>query len=132
MISLDRHWSSLPITGDSDSSLLELGSSKISAHHAKAGYDYPTIRIPFEFSALVGLSTQIYQTVHHGALAFLVVISSTIKRSESSPDKHENACSSAESSVFTRRRSPVRIRPSLSFFLQSDAINMADDEQPKR
>jgi len=97
---------------DSDSLLLELGSTKISVHHAKTGYDYPTIRLPFTFSALVGLSTRIYQTIHQGALAFLVVTSQTSTPSESSPDKYENACSIAKASVFTRRRSPVRIRPS--------------------
>jgi hypothetical protein len=42
--------------------LLEVHHSKISLHHAKAGYDHPAIRLPFTFSALVGLSTRIYQT----------------------------------------------------------------------
>ena len=88
--------------------LLEIHRSKISLHRAKTDYSYPTIRLPHTFSALAGLSTRIYQTVHAGALAFLVVVSPT---SKSSPDKRENAPSSAESSVFTRRRSPVRIRP---------------------
>jgi hypothetical protein len=83
--------------------LLEVHRSKISLHHAKAGYDYPAIRLPFTFSALVGLSTHIYQTVHDGALAFLVVVSSADAASDSSPDKHENAYSSAKASVFTRR-----------------------------
>jgi hypothetical protein len=82
--------------------LLEVHHSKISLHRAKAGYDYPTIRLPHSFSKLAGLSTRILQTVHEGALAFLVVISGT-----------ENAAKkSAKASGFTRRRSPVRIRPS--------------------
>jgi hypothetical protein len=51
--------------------LLEVHRSKILAHHAKAGYDYPTIHLPFAFSGLTGMSTRIYQTVHQGALAFL-------------------------------------------------------------
>jgi hypothetical protein len=55
--------------------LLEVYHSKISVHHAKAGYDYPTIHLPFTFSELIGLSTRIFQTVHEGALAFLVVVS---------------------------------------------------------
>jgi hypothetical protein len=67
----------------SDCSLFELGSSKISAYHAKAGHDCPIIRLPFTFSALIGLSTHIYQTVHQGALAFLVVISSASTLGES-------------------------------------------------
>ena len=87
--------------------LLEVHRTKISLHHAKTGYNYPAIRLPFTFSKLAGLSTCIYQTVHDGALAFLVVISS-----KSSSDKHKNALSSAKSSVLTWRRSPVRIRPS--------------------
>ena len=50
--------------------------SKISVHHAKQGYDYPSIRLPHKLSKLAGLSTRIYQTVHDGALAFLAVVSS--------------------------------------------------------
>ena len=91
--------------------LLGIHQSKISLHNAKSGYSYPTIRLPHTFSALVGLSTRIYQTVQHGALAFLVVVSSADTASESSPDKHENALSRAKASVFTRRCSgcpPVR------------------------
>jgi len=53
--------------------LFEIHHSTISTHHAKEGYDYPTIRLPHTFSTLAGLSTSIYQTVHDGALAFLVV-----------------------------------------------------------
>jgi len=55
--------------------LLEVNRSKISLHRAKAGYSYPTIRLPYAFSKLAGLPTRIYQTVHEGSLAFLVVIS---------------------------------------------------------
>jgi hypothetical protein len=56
--------------------LLEVHRGKISLHRAKAGYDYPAIRLPFTLSGLTGLPTRIDQTVHEGALAFLVVISS--------------------------------------------------------
>ncbi len=66
---------------------------KILAHHAKAGYDYPTIHLPFTFSGLIGRSTRIYPTVHDGALAFLVVVSST---SGSSATQRENSFSSAD------------------------------------
>ena len=92
--------------------LLEVRRSKISLHNAKAGHDYPAIRLPSTFSGLVGVPTRIFQTVHDGALAFLVVISSASK----------NACSIAKASVFTRRRSPVRIRPSQLSFFQSVAL----------
>jgi hypothetical protein len=81
--------------------LLEIHHSKISLHHARANYNYPTIRLPHSFSKLVGLPTRIYQTVHEGALAFLVVISAT-----------ENASKTPKPPALTWRRSPVRIRPS--------------------
>jgi hypothetical protein len=78
--------------GQPKNELLEIHRSKISLHHAKSGYDYPTIRLPHTFSKLAGLSTRVYQTVHDGALAFLVVISPAGKTSES-----------PKTSVFTRR-----------------------------
>jgi len=80
--------------------LLEVHRSKVSIHNAKAGYSYPTIRLPHTFSRLVGLPTRIYQTVHDGALAFVVVIS-----------PRKNASDSPESPALTWRRSPVRIPP---------------------
>ncbi|MGD0717181.1 MAG: hypothetical protein ABR979_03840 [Halobacteriota archaeon] len=83
--------------------LFEIHRSKISLHRAKADYNYPMIRLPHTFSMLAGLRTRIYQTVHGGALAFLVVVSSSDTAPESSPDKPENALSSAKSPVFTRR-----------------------------
>ena len=57
--------------------LHEIHCGTIRAYHAKPGYDYPVIRLPFTFSGLIGLPTRIYQTVHQGALAFLVVVSPT-------------------------------------------------------
>jgi hypothetical protein len=74
--------------------LLEIHRSKISLNHAKTGYSYPTIRLPHQFSMFAGLSSRICQTVHDGALAFLVVVSSAPK---------ENASETTESSDFTRR-----------------------------
>lgn len=70
--------------------LLEIHHSKISLHCAKAGYDYPSIRLPHTLTKLAGLSTKIYKTVHNGALAFLVVVSSSNKSEEESPKKSEN------------------------------------------
>ena len=60
-----------PLIDSPEPALLEIHRSKISLHHAKADYDYPTIRLSYTFSELAGLSTRIYQTVHDGALAFL-------------------------------------------------------------
>ena len=93
------------------SGLFEIRRGKISLHHAKTGYSYPTIRLPHTFSKLAGLPTRIHQTVHDGALAFLVVISPS-----------EKAANTPESSVFTRRRSPVRIGPSPLSFFKSDTL----------
>jgi hypothetical protein len=92
-----------------EAALSEIHHSKISLHHAKEGYRYPTIRLPHTFLKLAGLPTSIYQTVYDGALAFLVVIAADGK-----------AANTSETSVFTRRRSPVRIRPPSGFlFLRS-------------
>jgi len=109
--------------------LLEIHRSKISLHHAKADYTYPTIRLPHTFSALAGLSTQIFQTVHKGALAFLVVVSPPNKAAEKSADISENIIKNAKSPVLTWRRSPVRIRPSPSFFFQSEENFVSDDKK---
>ena len=57
--------------------LAEVHRSKISLHRAKKGYDYPTVRLPHQFSILAGLPIHIFQTVHKGVLAFLVVIAQT-------------------------------------------------------
>ena len=99
----------------------EIHRGTIRAHHAKAGYDYPTIHLPVAFSGLIGLPTRIYQTIYKGALAFLIVVSSADVKSESSPDKHENAFSRADALAFTRRRSCVRITPGPSVFFDLEA-----------
>jgi len=96
--------------------LLEIHRSKISLHRSKANYGYPTIRLPHKLSTLAGLPTRIFQTVHDGALAFLVVISKGVD-TENGAEPLENAIKNAKSPTFTRRRSPVQIRPSPSFFL---------------
>jgi hypothetical protein len=75
--------------------LLKIHRSRISLTRARAGYDYPTIRLPFAFSRLIGPSTQICQTVHDGALAFLVVVSPA-SFGVSSPNK-------CEKPIFERR-----------------------------
>ncbi|HEX7514682.1 MAG TPA: hypothetical protein VF393_03735 [archaeon] len=67
--------------------LLGIHRSKISLHHAKSGYNYPSIRMPHTLTKLAGLSTRIYQTVHEGALAFLVVVSPRSDKRETSADR---------------------------------------------
>ena len=81
----------------SNRQLFEIHRSKISLHHAKSGYDYPSIRLPHTLTKLTGLSTKIYQTVHEGALAFLVVVSSSYNGEERSAKKSENAKLSVKS-----------------------------------
>jgi hypothetical protein len=71
--------------------LLEIHHSTISLHSAKANYNYPTIRLPHYLSQLAGMPTRIYQTVHDGALAFLVVVSPTRKAVKKCAKISENA-----------------------------------------
>src|SRR5450759_930487 len=113
---LAAHLYQEPPFGLPESRLLKIHHSKSSLHHAKANYSYPTIRLPRYFCALAGLPTRIYQTVHDGALAFLIVVSSAGKAAENSVVPTENSKTNAKSPVLTWRRSPVRIRPSPSIF----------------
>ena len=46
----------------------------ISVQSSKQSHAYQIIRLPREFSRLAGASATIYQTVHDGAQAFLVVV----------------------------------------------------------
>ncbi len=82
----------------SDLALSEIYGSTISLHHAKKGYDYPTIRLPHTLAKLAGLPTRIYQTFHGGALAFLVVIAPF-------SSKAENDFAHSKSPALTWRRS---------------------------
>jgi hypothetical protein len=80
--------------------LLEIHRSKISLHRSKANYGYPTIRLPHKLSTLAGLATRIFQTVHDGALAFLVVISKGMD-TENGAEPLENAIKNAKSPALT-------------------------------
>jgi hypothetical protein len=77
--------------------LLEIHRSTISLHSAKTNYNYPMIRLPYHLSPLAGMSARIYQTVHEGALAFLVVVSSTRKATKKSAKIQENAANDTKS-----------------------------------
>lgn len=87
-----------------ETTLHEVYHSKIFAHHAKAGYTYPTIHFPFAFSGLIGLSTRIYQTVHDGAMAFLVVISPSGSVSENAAESSRPLYLHGEGRVFESHR----------------------------
>ncbi len=87
--------------------LLKVHHSKISLHHAKKRLQLPSDSVTLQVLTACALSTRIYQTVHEGALAFLVVVSSSDTALESSPDKPENALSSAK--YFKQ----IDVRPSL-------------------
>jgi hypothetical protein len=89
------------------SKLLEIHRSTISLHSAKANYSYPTIRLPCYFSPLAGMSAYIYQTVHDGALAFLVVVSSTRKAATKHAKIQKNATEDAKSPALTCLRQIV-------------------------
>jgi hypothetical protein len=49
---------------------------KMSVQSSKPSHAYPIIRLPQEFSGLVGAAATIYETIHDGAQAFLVVVNS--------------------------------------------------------
>jgi hypothetical protein len=83
-----EHYLDLFCDGVPNHKLLEIYQTKISLHRAKAGYDYPTIRLPHAFSKLARLPTRICQTVHNGALAFLVVVSPFGSSEENSEKKN--------------------------------------------
>jgi hypothetical protein len=87
--------------------LFEIHRSKISLHHAKANYSYPTIRLPHTFSTLAGLQTRIYQTVHKRALAFLVVVSSADSATNMNAEKSENPTIRSKSPALTCLRQIV-------------------------
>jgi len=96
-----EHYSDLFTEGTlSTHELLEVRRSKISLHHAKADYSYPTMRLPHTFSKLAGLPTRIYQTVHDGALTFLVVVSKGVA-AENSTERSENFEINAKTPVLT-------------------------------
>jgi hypothetical protein len=95
MLAFEQSTNPLPILRPS--ALYPIHHSTVSVHDAKEGYDYPLIRLPRTLSKLAGLPTQIYQTLHEGALAFLVVVSG----SSSLP---ENVSDSPESSALTQRQ----------------------------
>jgi hypothetical protein len=101
--------------------LLEIHSSKISLHHAKTDYNYPTIRLPYKFSKLAGLRTHIYQTVHNGALAFLVVVSSSHKKREESARESENVATSSKPSPLHGEGQAFESPRSHRLFFQSGA-----------
>ena len=63
------HYTNSAVAG---AEFLEIYRGKISAHHAKAGYTYPTLRLPFACSELMGRSTRIYKTMYDEV--FLVVV----------------------------------------------------------
>jgi hypothetical protein len=99
---------------------------KILAHHAKAGYDYPTIRLPFTFSGLIGRSTRMFQTDCNGALAFLVVLST-----ESSPKSEETPFQSRKPSPLHGEGRRFEFGRAHRLFSQSGSIikpEAADDE----
>jgi hypothetical protein len=58
-----------------------LRTHKIGLHSSKPSHAYPIIRLPREFHGLVGSNVEIYQTVHEGALVFLVKIVERARKS---------------------------------------------------
>jgi hypothetical protein len=102
MLATDRYQDLHPDVAISNRQLFEIHRSKISLDRAKADYSYPAIRLPHTFSTLAGLPTRIHQTVHDGALAFLVVIAPG-KAAEKSAKKSQKASKNAEFPFLTLR-----------------------------
>jgi hypothetical protein len=98
--------------------LLEVHRGKISLHHASAAYSYPTVRLPHYLAeSLAGLPTRIYQTVHDGALAFLVVVSSghrSTRRSEGTDQSEKSSRLYTAKVVCSNHTEPI-----VSFFNQT-------------
>ncbi len=112
--------------------LSEIYGSTISLHHAKEGYEHPIIRLRHTLSKLARLPVRVYQTLHKGALAFLVVIAPKKSSNDVNVGRENDAvCSGA--SVFTRRRSPVRIRPGPLFFamLMANDVRVSQSPNPR-
>jgi hypothetical protein len=130
MLAADQSTDLMPTS--CSSALDPIHHGTISVHHTKKGYDYPVIRLPHTLSMLVGLPTRIYQTMHKGALAFLVVIAPPHTASENDEEESNNAVTNSESVALTWRRSPVRIRTSpfvlsLSSFSKSRFLKRSAD-----
>jgi len=106
--------------------LFETHSSKISLTRAKKGYAYPVTRLPYTFSKLAGLPTQIYQTMHNGALAFLVVVSSSNKNEEENQKKSENLATDSRYSYLHGEGRAFESPLAHRFFFQSDAKMKAE------
>jgi|SRR5665647_640999 len=110
-------WSSTPLT--------PIHHGVISVHHAKEGYDYPTIHLPHTLSKLAGLPTRIYQTLHDGALAFLIVVSPRNATSENTAERLKN-------SVLTWRRHFKLILSFANFFTLISAVLSADEKTTRK
>jgi hypothetical protein len=53
--------------------MLHIADSKIGTIHSKPNVKYPMIRLPQEYSQIIGQRAHIYETDHEGQPAFLVV-----------------------------------------------------------
>ena len=80
---------------------LEIYRGKISAHRAKAGYTYPTLRLPFACSELIGQSTRIYKTMYDEV--FLVVVT-PVPAAPKTPTASINDAKSSKNRVNTLRK----------------------------
>jgi hypothetical protein len=66
---------------------------KINVQSSKPSHAYPIIRLPREFRELAGSQAEIYQTVHNGKLAFLVVADKEV----------DNSCTTSQNSDIENR-----------------------------
>lgn len=83
-------------------------STRQNLAYGHADLSCTTIQLLIRFTRLVRLLTRIYQAVQQGALTLVAAIS-----------RKENSSRRGEPDIFTRRRSPVRIRLIPGFFTGS-------------
>jgi hypothetical protein len=81
-----EHYSDISTSGTLPrTELLEVHRSKISLHHAKEGYDYPTIRLSHTLSVLAGLTAQFIKwctKAHHVFLSLFDQQMSHLQKSQ--------------------------------------------------
>ena len=53
--------------------MIEIGSSRIGRHAPKPGFTYPTIRLPQDRADIIGEAVTLFETVHEGKRAFLIL-----------------------------------------------------------
>ncbi len=94
---------------------------KIGIHSSTSSHEYPTVRLPREFKALVGETAAIYLGEEKGKLAFKVIIDKKV----------DNFCTNSETSELENRvfNLETEIKVLRSFLIKNDSLK--DDPNKK-